>query len=157
MKNVLIIFYSIANPEILIERALELFDPGAGTLYLLFYYEDHVPKTLANMMAYIGFLGEKVRSDMEKSIIDNYQVQVREIINDAIINAGTKEVKIKHYNASDNENLLDYLQLINTDYLLINHTDNDYINQAKVTCDLQELLKTFKGKYELYTDGENNG
>lgn len=155
MKNVLIIYFSIANPEPLIERALELLAPNSGKLHLLFYLEDHIPKTLSSIMAYIGFLGEKVKSDMEKSIIDNYHVQVQDIIKDANIQAKKNGVELNHYSIANEENLSDFLKKNNLafDYVIINHTENEYIYQAAKNNDLQILLHAYKGKCELYSDG----
>ncbi len=153
MKNVVILFYSIANPEPIIERAFKLLKPEAGTLHLFFYFEEHVPKTLTSIMAYIGFLGEKVKSDMENSIIENYQLQVQGIISDAKLHAAYKKIATKHYNITDFHNLQELLKSFSLDYLIINHTENEYIYQATKNNELKQLLHAYEGKYELYSDG----
>jgi len=151
----MIIFFSIAGVDPLLDRGLELTTPEKGKLHLVFALEEKVPQALSSIMAYIGFLGEKVKSDMEASVISNYYNQVETITTEAKEKAAKKNIAlidqiIEH---EIKENCIQLIEEQNVEHLLINYTRDDYFIHSSLSNQLNLLLPELKITYELYLDG----
>jgi hypothetical protein len=155
MRSTVIIFYSIANYEPLLTRGLALTTPGQGLLHLIFILEEKLPRALSSVMAHIGFLGEGIKADMETSIINNYNNQVKTIIQEAYQRAASSGIAVNHELITNNifSNCLQIIKDNLAEYVIINYTNNDSFNQLKDHADLQLLMANLDVKQELYIEG----
>jgi len=155
MGSTVIIFYSIANYEPLLTRSIELTKTDQGFLHLIFILEEKVPRALSSIMAHIGFLGERIKADMERTIIDNYNNQVKAIIQEAEYQATAKGIRVSHDLVNNNiySNCFRIINDRQAEYVIINYTRDYYYNQLKDHNELQLLMANLKVTRELYLDG----
>lgn len=152
MKKVVVCFYSIANPEPVIKRGLEVASNLNSVLDLYFILEKQVPGGLSDLLANIGFLGEKVKADMERTILENYHSQVQETITIARNKAEKLNVRLNTEIVEDDMALVNY-RTDQADYVIINHTKDDYFFKSDSSKILQDIREQLNIDYEIYYDG----
>lgn len=153
MKRVVICFYSIANPEQVIKRGVEIASNLNCMLDFYFIFGKQAPGGLSDLLANIGFLGQKVKADIERTIIENYHSQVREIITSARLNAEKQDVII---NTQIVENAMAFMGRITdqAEYVIINYTKGDYYFKNDSDNILQGIREKLKVNYEIYYEGK---
>lgn len=149
MRSVVLLIFSLAEVDQLIERSLQLTLEGNHRLDVYFAIEKQMPSTLSSVMGHIGFLGDKVQDDVRQAIINNYKARIDDICED-INNAAKKsgvETSISILDTKGYEDLFNQNNFDQADMIIINY--HQEINQL-----IKRFIGSVKAPVEFYIDGK---
>lgn len=157
MKKVMLVLFSFENLDPVISRAFKLLDSD-DELYVVGFVEEEVPDSLSHLITDIGFLGDKVTSDVEETIVDQYQDRAQKRL-DGIDQQGEdidSQVNVELLSKDKLSDLKQDLKAerIKIDHLIINYTNDEFISEEVLVYPLDQLLTEVDIPYELYYDGE---
>lgn len=150
MKKIMILLFSFAKIEKVIEETKNTLDEQTSEIHLIFYQNKDIPDTLSSLMGV--YLGEKIQKDVEHTILREYHRMKDELIQRFNIIAEKKDLKVKEqlFKSYSTDKICQYIEEHDIDYLIVNYFQNKY-NSQKVFTDIEEeFFSKLDIKYKLF-------
>lgn len=155
--KIMLIVMSIIKLDSVLERAFDLAVKKEGELVLTFVQGGETPSPLSSLLTNSGFLGEKVQSDVKKTVKKEYNRQAHTILDEIknIANKkGVKVVETEHLKKNSLHKCYDLIDDYNIDYLFLNFTNNKIASHTLFEYLSSDFVKNLEIPYEMYMDGE---
>jgi hypothetical protein len=150
MKKIMILLFSFAKIEDVIEEAKNSIDDQTSEIHLCFYQNKDVPDTLSSLMGV--YLGEKIQKDVEHTILKEYYRMKDELIQRFNMIAKNKDLEIKEqlFKSYSTNKIFEYIDENDIDFLIVNYFKNQF-NSQKVYTDIEvEFLNKLNIEYKLF-------
>jgi len=150
MKKIMILLFSFAKIEDVMEEAKNSIDDQTSEIHLCFYQNKDVPDTLSSLMGV--YLGEKIQKDVEHTILKEYYRMKDELIQRFKIIAKNKDLEIKEqlFKSYSTNKIFEYIDENDIDFLIVNYFKNQF-NSQKVYTDIEvEFLNKLNIEYKLF-------
>lgn len=150
MKKIMLLLFSFAKIEEVIEETKESIDEETSEIHLCFYQNKDVPDTLSSLMGV--YLGEKIQKDVEHTILREYYRMKEELIQRFNIIAKNKNLTVKEqlFKSYSTNKIYEYIDDHDIDYIIVNYFQNQF-NSQKVFTDIEEeFLSKLNIKYKLF-------
>ncbi len=157
MRKIMLILFSMAQRSKSIDRSIELARENKASLDVKFIIEEKIPRTLSSLVMYIGFLGEKLSDDVEKTLLDEYHLRAKGVIADVEKRCQRDNIDIQS-EIVDNGSLRYCYEEINNnniDYLILNYTRDKFISEQVLDYYIDDFLEDINISYEVYYDGKS--
>ena len=117
---------------------------------------EEVPKLFEHLISDVGFLGEKVVSDVEDSVVDIYQENARDYLEEIAEMAAAKDFELdkKLIEEADLEKLKEELKESELDGIFVNFSDNEFVSNQVKEDELKKWLQEIKLKQDIFYGGE---
>ena len=117
---------------------------------------EEVPKLFEHLISDVGFLGEKVVSDVEDSVVDIYQKNAKDYLEEIAEMAAVKDFALdkKLIEEEDLEKLKEELRASELDGIFINFSDNEFVSNQGKEDELKKLLQKIELPLDIFYDGE---
>ncbi len=117
---------------------------------------EHVPKLSEHLISEVGVLGEKVVHDLEESVVDNYQDNAKNYLEEveeiAVENNFKLDKKlIDHHNL---ENLKLEIKESKFDGIIINFSQNEFASDQAEEENIKSWLHKLKLSEDIFYDGK---
>ena len=154
MQQVLVVLFSYAGINKIIGRLADLLSED-DSLFVVGVVIQEISPTFSSLISDLGFLGDKVVSDVQEAVGNIYQENAArhlEDIKDEFNRQGIDVVKKKV--DDDNLAIIDNLQSEKElDKIIINYTNNKYITHSVIDTKVKEILNKKEISAEIYYDG----
>jgi hypothetical protein len=150
MKKIMLLLFSFAKIEDVIEKVENTIDENTEELHLTFFQKKDVPDTLSSLMGV--YLGEKIQKDVQNTILKEYFRMKEEVTYrfTEIAEKNNFKVKNKLFRGYSSDQIYNYIHENEIEYLIVNYFKNEF-NSQKVYNDIEkEFLETLDVKYKLY-------
>lgn len=150
MKKIMVLLFSFAKIEKVIDEATDLLEDETSEIHLCFYQYKDVPDTLSSLMGV--YLGEKIQQDVEHTILKEYYRMKDELIQRFEIISTNKDLTVKEqlFKSYSTDKIYEYIEENDIDCLIINYFKNQF-NSQKVFTDIEEeFLNKLDIKYKLF-------
>jgi len=116
---------------------------------------EEVPKLFDHLISDVGFLGEKVVSDVEDSVVDIYQDNAKDYLAElselsAVQGFTIDEKLIEHH---DLNNLKDEIKKSELDGIIINFSHNEFVSNQVKEKEIKNWLDKIKQAKDIFYDG----
>jgi len=117
-----------------------------------------VPKLFEHLISDVGFLGEKVVSDVEDSVVDIYQENAKDYLEEIAEMAAEKNYSLdkKLIEEEDLEKLKEELKASDLDEIFINFSDNEFVSNQVKEEEIKSWLKKISLQPDIFYDGKIN-
>ena len=117
---------------------------------------EEVPKLFEHLISDVGFLGEKVVSDVEDSVVDIYQENARDYLEEIAEMAAAKDFELdkKLIEEADLEKLKEELKESELDGIFVNFSDNEFVSNQVKEDELKKWLQEIELPLDIFYDGE---
>lgn len=155
MKRVMLILFDFSDLEQVIYTAFKATDKD-GKLEVIAIVNDEVPSSLSDIISQVGFLGEKVTSDVENAIVNEYKTRAKKELNQIAVQGEEKDctVDVDLVTRNSLEGFKEEIDAEKFDCLVINYTKDGFISNDVLSYDLDSFLEGIKIPYKVYYDGE---
>lgn len=150
MKKIMLLLFSFAKIEEVIDQATNSIDEETSEIHLCFYQNKDVPDTLSSLMGV--YLGEKIQKDVEHTILKEYHRMKDELTQRFEMLAADKNITVKEqlFKSYSTEKIYEYIDEHDIDYLIVNYFKNQF-NSQKVFTDIEEeFLNKLNIQYKLF-------
>ena len=115
-----------------------------------------VPKLFEHLISDVGFLGEKVVSDVEDSVVDIYQENAKDYLEEIAEMAAERNFKLdkKLIEEEDLKKLKEELRASELDGIFINFSDNEFVSNQVKEDELKKWLQEIELPLDIFYDGE---
>jgi len=150
MKKTMVLLFSFAKIEDVIEEVENTIDKNTNELHLCFYQKKDVPDTLSSLMGV--YLGEKIQKDVENTILKEYFRMKEEITFRFTELAKANDIKVKTqlFRSYSTDKIYDYIHENGIDYLIVNYFKNEFNSQKVYTNIEKQFLDKLDVKYKLF-------
>ena len=150
MKKTMVLLFSFAKIEDIIEEVENTIDENTIELHLCFYQKKDVPETLSSLMGV--YLGEKIQKDVENTILKEYFRMKEEITFRFTELAKTNDINVKTqlFRSYSTDKIYNYIHENEIDYLIVNYFKNEFNSQKVYTNIEKQFLDTLDVKYKLF-------
>ena len=116
---------------------------------------EGVPKLFEHLISDVGFLGEKVVSDVEDSVVDIYQDNAKNYLDEIkqIAEAENFKLNQKLIEHHDLDNLKKEIQKSDLDGIFINFSHNEFVSNQVKEDEIKGWLKKIKLPQDIFYDG----
>jgi bacterioferritin len=155
MKKYMLILFSYGGLKKINEHLKKKLGQKDKLLVRTVMLED-VPKLFEHLISDVGFLGEKVVSDVEDSVVDIYQDNAKDYLEEVqeIAEAENFKLNPKLIKQQDLENLRQEVKSSELDGIFINFSDNEFVSNQVKEDELKSWLKKIKLPQDIFYDGE---
>jgi len=150
MKKTMVLLFSFAKIEDVIEEVENTIDESTSELHLCFYQKKDVPDTLSSLMGV--YLGEKIQKDVENTILKEYFRMKEEITFrfNELAKKNNINVKTQLFRSYSTDKIYNYIHENEIDYLIVNYFKNEFNSQKVYTNIEKQFLDTLDVKYKLF-------
>ena len=155
MKKYMLILFSYGGLKKINQHLEKKLKPKDKLLVRALMIEE-VPKLFFFLFSDVGFLGEKVVSDVEDSVVDIYQENARDYLEEIAEMAAEKNYSLdkKLIEEADLEKLKEELKASELDGIFVNFSDNEFVSNQVKEDELKKWLQEIKLKQDIFYDGE---
>ncbi|RCW52266.1 hypothetical protein [Halanaerobium sp. ST460_2HS_T2] len=155
MKKYMLILFSYGGLKKINQHLEKKLKPEDKLLVRALMLEE-VPKLFEHLISDVGFLGEKVVSDVEESVVDIYRGNAKDYLAEIAEMAAEKNFKVdKKLIEEENLGMLkDEIKASELDGIFINFSDNEFVSNQVKEDELKKLLKEIELKQDIFYDGE---
>lgn len=117
---------------------------------------EEVPKLFEHLISDVGFLGEKVVSDVEDSVVDIYQDNAKDYLTELKELAAAKNFEIdeKLIEEHNLENLKNEIRKSELDGIMINFSHNEFVSDQVKEKEIRKWLKKIRLPQDIFYDGK---
>jgi len=119
---------------------------------------ENVPKLFEHLISDVGFLGEQVVSDVEDSVVDIYQDNAKDYLEEVREIAAIKNFKLDP-KLIEQHNLVDLrreIEVSDLDEIFINFSDNEFVSNQVKEEEIKSWLKKISLHQDIFYDGKIN-
>src|SRR6056297_8904 len=129
MKKIMVLLYSFAKIDDVIEEIENSIEATTEEIHLCFYQNKDVPNTLQSLMGV--YLGEKIQKDVENTILKEYFRMKEEITFRITKIAEEKDIQLINqlFKSYSRDKIYDYIEKYDITYLIVNYFKNRYNSQ----------------------------
>ena len=115
-----------------------------------------MPKLFEHLISDVGFLGEKVVSDVEDSVVDIYQENAKDYLVEIAEMAAAKDFELdkKLIEEEDLEKLKEELKASELDGIFVNFSDNEFVSNQVKEDELKKWLQEIELPLDIFYDGK---
>ncbi|ADO76549.1 hypothetical protein [Halanaerobium praevalens] len=119
---------------------------------------EGVPRLFEHLISDVGFLGEKVVSDVEESVVDIYQDNAKEYLAELEELAAAKDFKIdeKLIEYQDLSSLKKEMKKSSLNGIFINFSHNEFVSNQVKEGEIKDWIEKIKLPKAIFYDGKNN-
>lgn len=116
---------------------------------------EEVPKLFDHLISDVGFLGEKVVSDVEDSVVDIYQDNAKDYLTELKELAAAKDFEIDERLIEEHnlENLKTEIRKSELDGIMINFSHNEFVSDQVKEKEIKKWLKKIRMPQDIFYDG----
>lgn len=155
MPKKILILFSYAGIDKLNKSILSDIQAG-DNLFVKAVMLEEVPKLFSHLTSDVGFLGEKVVSDIEDSVVEIYQDNAKDYLktlkDKAEKNSFTVDTEL--VNRHELSNLKIEIQKLNPAKIFINFSINEFVSNQVDEKELKKYLEELDIEKQFYYDGE---
>ena len=155
LKKVMVLLFSFAELDKVIDHSFNLLGEE-DELEVVAIVGEEVSSSLSHLITDVGFLGDKVSSDVEDAVVNEYQERAEkslERITDRA-EADDHDLAVEQLTKISLSELKDKLSVDDIDHLVINYTEDQFLSNEVLDYDFNEFLANLNMPYEVYFDGE---
>jgi bacterioferritin len=155
MKKYMLILFSYGGLKKINQHLEKKLKPKDKLLVRALMIEE-VPKLFEHLISDVGFLGEKVVSDVEDSVVDIYQENAKDYLEEIAEMAAAKDFELdkKLIEEQDLEKVKAELKTSELDGIFINFSDNEFVSNQVKEDELKKWLQEIKLPLDIFYDGE---
>lgn len=155
MKKYMLILFSYGGLKKINQHLEKKLQPEDKLLVRALMLEE-VPKLFEHLISDVGFLGEKVVSDVEDSVVDIYQENARDYLEELAEMAAAKDFKLdkKLIEEEDLEKLKAELKRSELAGIFINFSENEFVSNQVKEEELKKWLQEVELPLDIFYDGE---
>lgn len=155
MKKYMLVLFSYAGLKEMNKYLQKKFKQDDELLVRAVMLEG-VPKLFNHLISDVGFLGKKVVSDIEDSVVDIYQENAKIYLDELTELAAENNFKInKRLIENHNlENLKSEIKKADLDGILINFSHNEFVSDQVEEENIKSWLKKLKLPQDIFYDGK---
>ncbi|MFN2340539.1 MAG: hypothetical protein ABR547_04650 [Halanaerobium sp.] len=155
MKKYMLILFSYGGLK-KINKHLKKKLKANDKLYVRAVMLEKVPKLFDHLISDVGFLGEKVVSDVEDSVVDICQDNAKDYLKEANELAGSMNFEldqslIKEHNLED---LKQEVKKFDLDGIFINFSQNEFVSNQVKEEEIKNWLQKIKLPQTIFYDGK---
>lgn len=155
MPKKILILFSYAGIDKLNKNILSDIQAG-DQLFVKAVMLEEVPKLFSHLTSDVGFLGEKVVSDIEDSVVEIYQDNAKDYLkklkDTAKKNSFTVDTEL--VNRHQLSNLKTEIQKLNPAKIFINFSINEFVSNQVDEKELKKYLEKLDIEKRFFYDGE---
>ncbi|MGM0501995.1 MAG: hypothetical protein ACQERJ_05665 [Bacillota bacterium] len=154
MKRVMVLLFSFAEIDKVIDHSFELL-AAEDRLEVVTVVGEEV-SSLSHLITDVGFLGDKVKEDVEQAVVNEYQDRADKCLEEIAERSEENEhkLKVKRLTEFSLENLKERLNKNKIDHLVINYTSDQFLSNEVLDYDFEQFLDKVDIPYEVFFDGE---
>ncbi|PUU86949.1 hypothetical protein [Halanaerobium sp.] len=155
MKKYMLILFSYGGLKKINQHLEKKLQPEDKLLVRALMLEE-VPKLFEHLISDVGFLGEKVVSDVEDSVVDIYQENAKDYLAELAEMAAAKDFELdkKLIEEEDLEKLKAELKRSKLDGIFINFSNNEFVSNQVKEDELKKWLQEIELPLDIFYDGE---
>ncbi|MGP3778011.1 hypothetical protein ACTWKD_04185 [Halanaerobium saccharolyticum] len=155
MKKYMLILFSYGGLKKINQHLEKKLQPKDKLLVRALMLEE-VPKLFEHLISDVGFLGEQVVSDVEDSVVDIYQENAKDYLEEIAEMAAAKDFELdkKLIEEQELEKVKKELKASKLDGIFINFSDNEFVSNQGKEDELKNWLKKIKLPQDIFYDGE---
>ena len=117
---------------------------------------EEVPKLFEHLISDVGFLGEKVVSDVEDSVVDIYQDNAKDYLDEVKELAAAKNFKLdkKLIEQHNLEKLKQEIKKSDLDRIFINFSHNEFVSNQVKEDEIKGWLEEIELPQDIFYDGK---
>lgn len=117
-----------------------------------------VPKLFEHLISDVGFLGEQVVSDVEDSVVDIYQENARDYLDELKEMASDRNFDLnkKLIEEQDLDKVKEEIKTSKIDGIFINFSHNEFASNQVKEDEIKKWLKKTDLNIDIFYDGEMN-
>jgi len=117
---------------------------------------EKVPKLSEHLISEVGVLGKKVVNDLEESVVDNYQDNAKNYLEEITEIAAENDFKldkkiIDHHNSKD---LKEEIKKSELDEIIINFSHNEFVSDQAEEENVKSWLHKLELSQDIFYDGK---
>jgi bacterioferritin len=155
MKKYMLVLFSYGGLKKINQHLEKKLKPKDKLLVRALMLEE-VPKLFEHLISDVGFLGEKVVSDVEDSVVDIYQENAKDYLEEIAEMAAERNFKLdkKLIEEEDLKKLKEELRASELDGIFINFSDNEFVSNQVKEDELKKWLQEIELPLDIFYDGE---
>jgi bacterioferritin len=156
MKKYMLVLFSYGGLKKISEYLEKKLKPNDKLLLRALMIEE-VPKLFEYLISDVGFLGEQVVSDVEDSIVNIYQENAKDYLDEIAEMATAKnfELEKKFIEEQELEKLEEEIKTSELDEIVINFSQNKFVSNQVKEDELKSWLKQIELSIDIFYDGES--
>ena len=155
MKKYMLILFSYGGLKKINEHLEKKLTPNDKLLLRALMLEE-VPKLFEHLISDVGFLGEQVVSDVEDSVVDIYQENAKDYLDEIAEMAAAKNFELdkRLIKEKELEKLEEEIKAAELDVIFINFSQNEFVSNQVKEDELKDWLKKTELRQDIFYDGE---
>ncbi|SIQ32395.1 hypothetical protein [Halanaerobium kushneri] len=155
MKKYMLVLFSYGGLKKINEHLEKNIKPNDKLLLRALLVKE-APKLFEHLISDVGFLGEKVVSDVENSVVDIYQENAKDYLDEIAEMAAARGFKLdkKLIEEQNLENIKKEIKESDLDGIFINFSHNEFVSNQVKEDELKKWLKKIKLPQDIFYDGE---
>jgi bacterioferritin len=157
MKKYMLILFSYGGLKKINSHLEKNLQPNDKLLVRALMLEE-VPKLFEHLISDVGFLGEKVVSDVEDSVVDIYQENARDYLDELKEMAADRNFDLnkKLIEEEDLDKVKEEIKATEIDGIFINFSHNEFVSNQVKEDEIKKWLKKTDLNIDIFYDGEMN-
>ncbi len=155
MKKYLLVLFSYAGLENLNSFLLNKLNSG-DRLFVRAVMLKGVPKLFSHLTSEVGFLGDKVASDVEDSVVDIYYDNAKDYLKEIEEKAAANNIEIDKDLIENHQ--IDKLKAVirdsDFDAVIINFSNNEFVSDQVKEKEIKKWLNTIEKNIYIFHDGK---
>lgn len=151
----MVLLFSFAELDKVINHSFNLLNDD-DELEVVAIVGEEVSSSLSHLITDVGFLGDKVSSDVEDAVVNEYQDRAEKSLERITDRAevDSQHLEVEKLTKISLDELKDKLVRDDIDHLVINYTEDQFLSNEVLDYDFNEFLSNINMPYEVYFDGE---
>ena len=151
----MVLLFSFAELDKVINHSFNLLNDD-DELEVVAIVGEEVSSSLSHLITDVGFLGDKVSSDVEDAVVNEYQDRAEKSLDRITDRAevDSQHLEVEKLTKISLDELKDKLVRDDIDHLVINYTEDQFLSNEVLDYDFNEFLANINMPYEVYFDGE---
>ena len=151
----MVLLFSFAELDKVINHSFNLLNDN-DNLEVVAIVGEEVSSSLSHLITDVGFLGDKVSSDVEEAVVSEYQERAEKSLERITDRAevDSQQLEVEKLTEISLQELKDKLVRDDIDHLIINYTEDQFLSNEVLDYDFNEFLTNINMPYEVYFDGE---
>ena len=151
----MVLLFSFAELDKVINHSFNLLN-DEDELEVVAIVGEEVSSSLSHLITDVGFLGDKVSSDVEDAVVNEYQDRAEKSLDriEDRAEVDSQQLEVEKLTKISLEELKDKLVRDDIDHLVINYTEDQFLSNEVLDYDFNEFLANINMPYEVYFDGE---
>ena len=151
----MVLLFSFAELDKVINHSFNLLNDD-DELEVVAIVGEEVSSSLSHLITDVGFLGDKVSSDVEDAVVNEYQDRAEKSLDriEDRAEVDSQQLEVEKLTKISLEELKDKLVRDDIDHLVINYTEDQFLSNEVLDYDFNEFLANINMPYEVYFDGE---